>query len=414
MKRNKTTSLFLISALGMLLLFTGALADQLQCPDDIDKAPVGDFPGPGDIDHNGNGILDDDPGSICMWIQGGDGFAKMGDDRTLYTFGFSEVPLSTIESQAQAIGIENAHSPAPNIFLKEGQELYLNLGNVGTVNRPDLNDPHTVHWHGFPEQSAIHDGVPEVSVGVKLGTIFTYWYRAVRPGTYFYHCHVEAPEHIQMGMIGNLYVRSAQDGTTFEHPAGSGRFYNKFAYDDGDGSTGYDVEAPLQASDFGYQFHTDHLNVQPLFFYLLKNDYPMFNGRGYPDTKVAGPIFNDHRSPPLTNQEVPTVIRAVVGQRILLRLSNVSVQSFHTVQVLGIPATVVGKDARLLRGPGGADLTYKANSVTFGGGESYDVILDTTDVAPGTYFIYGRSLSDLNNYLQAHGGLMAEIHISAH
>jgi len=54
-----------------------------------------------------------------------------------------------------------------------------------------------------------------------------------------YHCHVEATEHMQMGMLGNLYVRPAQNGQSFGG-------YTQFVYNDADGSTGYDVEVPIQ------------------------------------------------------------------------------------------------------------------------------------------------------------------------
>ena len=103
------------------------------------------------------------------------------------------------------------------MVLDQGQEVYLTLTNVGMQIRPDLFDPHTVHFHGFPNASIIFDGVPDNSISVEQGASITYYYKLVEPGTFMYHCHVEATEHMQMGMIGNLYVRPAQnklpDGT---------------------------------------------------------------------------------------------------------------------------------------------------------------------------------------------------------
>jgi len=463
--------------LGLLLTFSPASADQLQCPNDIDKIPLGwvsaATKGLEDIDHNGNGLPDPpDPNDVCMWIQGGDGFSRMGDGYTIYTFGFSSVPLELPETGAQAWGALSANGPAPSIVLNEGQELYLNLGNTGFHIRPDVADPHTVHWHGFPEQSAIHDGVPELSPAPRIATIFPYWYQAVQPGTYFYHCHFEAPEHIELGMIGNLYVKPAQNGTDKEYPPGSGRHYTQFAYNDGDGRSGYDVDAAVQSIDFDRFFHDQFRDVQPDPFYNGRSGYPMINGRGYPDTVVTGPIYTDERTatycvggvnagqccdgdcggpavscgtegrcPPLSVQTIHALVEAAQGQKILLRLSNVSIVAFHTITVLGIPMRVIGKDAKLLRGPTGLDLSYEANSITYGGGESYDVLLDTgpdidkspcgnfptladgdvdvdgdsvLDVVPaGTYFLYSRNLNDLNNFDEARGGMMTEIRISA-
>lgn len=80
--------------------------------------------------------------------------------------------------------------------------------------------------------------------------------------------------------------------------------------------------------------------------------------------------------------------------------------------VLGIPMTVVGKDARLLRGPDGKNLYYKTASVTTGGGEIMDVILDTTNTQPGTYFLYSARLTQLSNDQEDYGGLMTHIVIT--
>ena len=58
---------------------------------------------------------------------------------------------------------------------------------------------------------------------------------------------MEATEHMQMGMLANLYVRPKQN----KLPDGSDlkRIYScrpafQYAYNDGDGSTYYDVEVP--------------------------------------------------------------------------------------------------------------------------------------------------------------------------
>jgi hypothetical protein len=74
--------------------------------------------------------------------------------------------------------------------------------------------------------------------------------------------------------------------------------------------------------------------------------------------------------------------------------------------------TVVGKDAKILRGPTGINLFYGANSISLGGGQSADVILDTAGVAPGTYFVYARELNHLNNFEERFGGMMTEIRIA--
>jgi len=70
---------------------------------------------------------------------------------------------------------------------------------------------------------------------------------------------------------------------------------------------------------------------------------------------------------------------------------------------------VVGKDARLLRGPTGVDLSYSTQSVTLGGGESVDVIIDTGNVSKGTYLLYTTNMNFLSNNEEGFGGMMTEI-----
>ena len=73
---------------------------------------------------------------------------------------------------------------------------------------------------------------------------------------------------------------------------------------------------------------------------------------------------------------------------------------------------IVGKDARIFRGrglPAGLSLYQTANSVNIGGGESYDILIDTAGVTPGTYFLYSTNLNELTNDKQEFGGMMTEI-----
>ena len=79
------------------------------------------------------------------------------------------------------------------------------------IMRPDLFEQHTVHFHGYPNASSFYDGVPDASIAINIGASFTYYYLAPMPGTYFCHCHITPPEHLQMGMVGQLYVRPRQD-----------------------------------------------------------------------------------------------------------------------------------------------------------------------------------------------------------
>jgi FtsP/CotA-like multicopper oxidase with cupredoxin domain len=305
-----------------------------------------------------------------------------------------------------ASGMLGANFSAPTITAAQNDVLYLTVTNVGMAMRPDLFDGHTVHWHGFPNASAVFDGVPEVSIAVKMGASLSYFYKVMTPGTFMYHCHMEVVEHMQMGMLGNLYVTPAQDGT----PLGG---FTTFAYNDGDGTTGYDVAYPIQIAAFDPAFHNQSEEVQPLPFAAMDDRYPMLNGRGYPDTVNPDPIVTAPPDGVTPSQRLPALITAAAGQRVLLRISSLSTTSFHTLESAGIPMRVVGRDAALLRGPTGIDLSYDANSVTVGGGQSTDVLLQIPAAVPvgTTYFLYVRELDHMNNDKERFGGMITEIRV---
>jgi len=357
----------------------------------------------------------DTPTVKCMHLSAGDGYVKMADGQTKYIFGFSDL-TNVNNSEALVKGLLAANFPAPTIELKQGQEFYLSLTNIGMVIRPDLFDPHTVHFHGFPNASAVFDGVPDNSISINAGATLTYFYNIVEPGTFMYHCHVEATEHMQMGMLGNLYVHPAQDGTPIVAP--DGKTYSSFVYNDVDGSTGYDVEAALQLGSFDPAFHDASENVQPLPFAAMHDTYGMINGRGYPDTvnpaPLPAPAAVAAYNPTLaTTQPMTSLVNASPGDRVLLRISNLNVTNFYTVTALGLPMEVVGQGAAIRRGPGGDNLYYKTNSVTLGGGEAKDVMVRIPDTATvgDTYFVYTTNLEYLNNDAEEFGGMMTEIRI---
>lgn len=378
---------------------------------------------PGDT--NGDAVPDGvpNPNLKCMHLSGGDGYSVMADGKQLYTFGFSNLTgtgpgNSGIDDRLDK-GILAAQQPAPTIDLKQGQQFYLTLTNVGMAMRPDLFDPHSVHFHGFPNAAAIFDGLPEASITINMGASLTYFYNVQDPGTYIYHCHVEATEHMEMGMLGQLYVTPAQDGTSVSY---GGKTFTKFAYNDGDGATGYDKGTALQLASFDHVFHEKHIDVQPLPFAKITTTYALINGRGYPDTAnpEAVPQATDNpraatipTSQPLTS--LVTLNRATEGSVLLLRLSNVSVDSLFSVTALGLPMRVVGQGARILRAHGeatGKDLSYNTSVITLGGGETTEVQIDTTGLAAGTYFLYTTNLNYLSNGAEDFGGMMTEIVVS--
>jgi FtsP/CotA-like multicopper oxidase with cupredoxin domain len=355
------------------------------------------------------------PRTACRHLTAGDGFATMADGRQMYIFGFDDVtgtPPANV-----SLDLARANLVSPTLVLKEGERFFLTLSNVGMVARPDLFDTHSVHFHGFAQQAPIFDGVPEGSPTVNMGSSVTYFYNLVEPGTYMYHCHVEATEHIEMGMQGQLYVTPRQDGTAKVY---NGRTYTKFVYNDGDGSTGYDKAVALQLSAFDIATHEADFAIQPIPFNEMRTIYPLINGRGYPDSVNPGPLPPTQVDPYTTatsfqsqkTTALVTLNRATEGTRLLLRLSNLATTDFFTLTAQGLPMKVVGAGARQLRGSTGKDLYYDTASVTLGGGESVEVMIDTAGVPAGTYFLHANNLNFLSNNEEDYGGMMTEIVIT--
>jgi FtsP/CotA-like multicopper oxidase with cupredoxin domain len=143
----------------------------------------------------------------------------------------------------------------------------------------------------------------------------------------------------------------------------------------------------------------------------MDDNFAMINGRGYPDTVNPGNLSHDARGAldaDKETQRVSSVITATQGEKVLLRLSNLSVTQAFTLTALGLPLQIVGVDSNLHRGPDGTNLYYTTSSVTIGGGEIRDILVDTTDVAPGTYFIYTNNMNYLSNADEDYGGMMTE------
>jgi len=435
----------------------------------------------------------------CQQISGGDGFATMADGTQTYLFAFgplsgladirnglpgteaatvfntlgdplndptfngavgltpdpNSIPPNQIDGAVDPrpimdVGVMNGNMPAPTMAIDEDDEFFLTLTNVGMIMRPDLFEQHTVHFHGYPNASAFYDGVPDASVAINIGGSFTYYYLAPDAGTYFFHCHITPPEHLQMGMVGQIYVRPRQNRV----PAG-GSLYNGlvaqqtdprtacgndilcsaplppangvthtnnksgaptlYAYNDGDGSTAYDVEYPIQIHGFDPNFHFVGMTFNPEPFTDMKDKFFLLNGRSYPDTVTAGPMQTPSADGAMHfSQPLPTIINIPAGGKALLRISDLDVSEMQTLASLGIPMHVIGYNAKLLRDMAGNNMAYDTNSITLGGGESLDVILDATDQryqAGQLYYLYTPNLDHLSNDAENFGGLMTEVHI---
>jgi FtsP/CotA-like multicopper oxidase with cupredoxin domain len=346
------------------------------------------------------------PGSVTGFQP--DGAAP--SPRTTYIFGFRDVTsLTATQAQAQK---NRAQASAPLIFVDELADVRISLSNLGLTQRPDLIDSHTIHFHGFRNAIPLFDGVPEMSIAVPIGREFTYYYKPRDPGTYMYHCHFEDVEHVQMGMTGVVFVRPRQNQAPL-HPG------EKYVYNDGDGSTRYDREFVLFLSEVWSEAHWRDAHIQQIDWSEYAPDYWLLNGRVYPNT--LEPSGDPMTTPPagsiaekLQFQPISSLITANAGERVLLRFVNLGYRQ-AAMTLAGLPMRVVGKDATLLRGRDGTDLSYDTNTVYIGPGESADAIFTGPSVSASgaTYRLYNRDYAYLSNAgTSGLGGQLTEVRIS--
>ncbi len=388
------------------------------------------------------GILSAAPGDPDLYLAGTDAWISLPgsipiyhpdplapDGLTTYMFGFRNVlGMDQVTKEAQK---GKAQYPSPLFWIDQydasgnPNEFRMQLTNLGLSMRPDLIDEHTVHFHGLRNIIPFFDGEPNTSLAVPIAGEFTYAWRVREPGTYMYHCHVEDVEHVHLGMTGMVFVKPLQNGNTTLYPSG------KYAYNCGDGSTGYDREYSMLLTEIWASAHWAFAHVQLPNWDEYKADFYLLNGRVYPDTIAPG-SSTDFSSPVneagtgdmvtpadpnahLKYQPISSLVRCNAGEKVLLRFANLGFTK-QNMTLSGIKMRIVGKDATLLKGRAGEDLSFDTHGIYIGVGESYDAIFEapahSTGIsgdAPDKYLLYNRNYSHKTG--SDNGGQMTEVHV---
>jgi FtsP/CotA-like multicopper oxidase with cupredoxin domain len=325
---------------------------------------------------------------------------------TTYAVGFRDV---TGMGEQQVLAQRGkAQACGPLIVVDEGGRVDVTLTNLGMSVRPDLVDSHTLHWHGFRNAIPRFDGVPETSISAPIGRDLPYVYFPRDAGTYMYHCHFEDVEHIQMGMTGILVVRPTQNRLLAGEPLAGGRY----AYNDGDGTTRYDREFALLLTEMWLASHWRLAHVQESNWTQYQPSAWLINGRSYPDTLLPnGDPMRPAADPRMQYQPVSSLVTANAGDEVLLRFANLGYQE-RTLSAPGLKLRVVGRDATLLRGRDGTNLSFRTSTVTLGPGESTDVIFTAPAVSGVTkYMLCARDFGARSTVAGGYGGQTTEIHV---
>jgi FtsP/CotA-like multicopper oxidase with cupredoxin domain len=316
-----------------------------------------------------------------------DGWVTVPDGNVMYVFGFND---TGVMGQVQF--------PAPLIWANVGDEVNVNFVNLGFKYRADLEDPHTVHLHGI-HSVPYYDGFPELSFAIPMGESFTYKFMAHREGTFMYHCHVEAVEHVQMGMYGPLVIYGGAQQKIY------GRNYTKeyiWLLSEFDsrwhkamepGAAELEIPEILQTSPpIGYAEWV-RINYRP--------DYWMVNGLAFPDTLrtaaelplvthdpgdptfVAGiqnEVFVANGGPAHSGLQRTAFVDAMPDEPILVRIINMGFQT-HALHLHGQHYEIIGSDASPLphlqtTGRKGGVERLEKFTINIGSGETYDTIVN--------------------------------------
>lgn len=204
----------------------------------------------------------------------------------------SETQVEIIEGMKTTVWSYNGSIPGPEIRLQLGDTLVATFVN-------DLPQPTTIHWHGVRLPNDM-DGVPVLTQDpVQPGERFVYEFTPKDAGTFWFHPHVRSSEQLERGLYGTLVVED-EDALLFDRD-------EVLVLDD------WLLDEDAQVYD---QFVTQH-------------DL-MHDGRWGNVLTMNGKL--DER------------LSVAPGERLRLRLVNVSNARIYTPLILGLDAEVIAVD----------------------------------------------------------------------
>ena len=113
----------------------------------------------------------------------------------------AQIVTRTFKGKPYTVYGFNGQYPGPLLDVAQNSEVVVELTNA-------LDQPTAVHWHGLRLDNS-SDGVPGLTQdAVPPGGRFTYHLRFPDAGIYWYHPHVREDVQQDLGLYGNIRVRS--------------------------------------------------------------------------------------------------------------------------------------------------------------------------------------------------------------
>ena len=287
----------------------------------------------------------------------------------------------------------NGSLPGPTLRMREGDTVTIRVTNRLAVDT-------SIHWHGIilPYQM---DGVPGVSFnGIAPGATFTYQFKVVQSGTYWYHSHSGMQE--QTGLYGSIVIDPARADAIRA-----------------------DREYIVQLSDW-----TDESPHRVLSKLKMQSDYYNYNqptvtdffrdvgSMGLSAALDKREMWNQMRMSPtdladISGSTYTFLMNGVTpagnwtglfrpGEKVRLRFINSGAMTFFDVRIPGLKMTVVQADGQNVE-------PVTVDEIRMGVAETYDVIVMPKDEA---YTIFAQSMDRtgfVRGTLAARAGLSAPV-----
>lgn len=263
-----------------------------------------------------------------------------------FDMSIDEVTIDVAPGFSNKVFAFNGQVPGPLIHVKEGDDVMVHVTNNSTL-------PHTVHWHGVNQiDSWQQDGVPDVTQkAIQPGESYTYRFNVDRPGSLWYHCHVNVWEHVAIrGMWGPLIVD------------------------------------PKNPSELEKKVTLDAI----LMMSAWQSPYANVYGQGGGPKDVSDYFSVNGKSFPLTQP-----IRVKKGDVLRMRFVGAGDES-HQMHMHGHDMLVTHKDGYPLTSP------YYVDTVPVGPGERYDVIVKMNN--PGRFILHDHIDKHVSNNGASLGG----------
>jgi FtsP/CotA-like multicopper oxidase with cupredoxin domain len=230
--------------------------------------------------------------------------------------------------------INNIPVPGPTIYCNEGDTIDLFTINISQ------GAGHTIHPHGMDVPQNM-DGVHETSFEIEHMMDTNLVWVATYAGTYIYHCHMASVLHVQMGMYGSIVVRAA--GGVKAAYTGGPAFHKDYLW------LMSEMDSYWHDSIPGAAFMEDDFQVPP-----YEPDYFLVNGLS--ETELV---------------DSSVAIKAMVGESVFLRLSNIGYYMNEVVLPSDMTPTILTVDGRPIP-------PLQRDTIRLVPGERYEVMLTPT------------------------------------